>query len=235
MIKGFAMKYVIRIMLSGLIGFIGCSRCETAINGKAKLPEEAIEISTAYKSELSSRLGIVSGLIRTSPKAAISTCTELREWICSRKNRHEREYGVEQLEKAILSTETRTLPNADRERAVSVMFELEMTDVLKGLNSFGASHTRRWRSRFKFLRRVQDEIEQAKADSAEKEISERDRRRLLHLVQFVDANYQMWLKWMERDFVMNWVDKIGPSEYEQIRKDFEEFLGRPLKNKDDFR
>lgn len=232
------MKYVNYIgMLLILVAtvFVGCNKSGREMNGKVRLHGELVEMSPEYTGELSSRLNAMSKLIQTCPRESRDRCSELREWICSREVLKEREYGVEQLECSILATETRSLPVADRERAINAMFDLMMTDVLNGLNSLGASQSRKWRCRFRFLRRVLAEMQHVKEDFGRAGNSEIDKRRFMRLIEFMGANYNMWAKWMERDLVTCWAEKIAPNEYRKICGEFEELLGRPLKTAADFK
>ena len=179
-----------------------------------------------------SRVHAVTNLIQVNPALARSKGVELRDWICRMENPSEQMKAIDSLERSILAVDMRLWAEADRERGVNAVFDLEMV-VVNALVLSRAKPTRIWQSRFEVLRRIRREMEFAREDAMQKDIPETDKIRLNNVARFVGANYHAWLKMFEYDFVVNGPGELSVEELEDVRRKFEETIGRPLKSADD--
>ena len=231
------MRMIMPLMIFACATQMGCEQrrevCITTDNGETS-KHMSMNMTQEPSVELEKRIESMCGHVKTQPITAKREASELRSWICSLETDEIRALAIEKMENRILSIDTRRLPKADRERAINVIFDLEM-EVVNGLSLMKSSHARRWETRIKALNRLKKEIDNAKLESKRPGLSVDEKRHLEYFVQFVDANYQSDQKMFEYDLVINGVNEIESKEYDEIRKKFEEFLGRPLKTKDDFK
>jgi len=231
------MRMLIPKLLFICVALIGCDQ-RREIRDAGNNGEATTHVSTNMTKEqsvvLRKRIESMCGHVKTKPIIAKREAAELRAWICSLDSDAAREHAIASMEKSILAIDTHRLRKDDRERAINVIFDLEM-EVVNGLTLMKSSQVRRWETRINALSRLRDEIASAKSESKGESLSEDERRHLDYFAEFVDANYQTRQKMFEYDFVFNGVKEIAPSEYEYVKKELEKFLGRPLKSKADFK
>ena len=217
-----------KLLVLLLIGFAcGCGRSRSnESDEEVRLEQPGILVG--HDAELASRVQTVTNLVQVNPILARSKGVEMRDWICKLEHSSEQLKAIDLMENAILAVDMRQWPEADRERGVNAIFDLEM-EVVNVLAMIRASPTRIWQARFNVLRRIRREMDYAHEEAQKNGVSEADKIRLSNVARFIDANYRTWLKMFEYDFVKNCLKELPPDTWEDVRKTFEGTIGRPLR------
>lgn len=231
------LSWMRRMMLTALlpaITFYGCGdgkplTDEGVLLGKGKEKQTAIDESLQ---KINEKINGIPEVVIKQPREALDYARQTVELIFTMPSREWQLDCLQRMEKAILAVPTTELKCADRQRAMDAIFNMEEFAMMGGFYRVNEPASVRWNVYFNGYRRWAKEIAVAKEQLKTIPPESRKRYDLEAVIRFVSANHRGYLDAFEHKFVVCGMTDYPKEEYDVIKKMLEDYLGRPLRTKE---